>query len=137
MNKKIIDNVELITFPEKGDEKGLLVVIEGNKELPFNINRIFYIYQTDTDIVRGKHANKKSKFLLVSISGTCKVLVDNGKEKDIVNLDKPNIGLFLNNMVWKDMYDFSQDCVLLVLSNEKYNTEEYINDYQEFLKLVG
>ena len=137
MNTKIIDNVELLILPEMGDEKGLLVAIENNKEIPFEIKRIFYIYKTTDNVIRGKHANKQSSFLLISVNGACKILVDNGKEKQIVELNQPNMALLLGSMIWKDMYDFSEDCILLVLSNEKYNLDEYVKDYDQFLKLIN
>ncbi len=121
-------------FNELGDERGHLVVAEYPQNIPFCIQRIFYIYGSDKDVVRGKHANRKSEFVLINVSGSCKVKVDTGKEQVIINLDKPHKGLYLNKMVWKDMYDFSDDSVLLVLSNIPYDANEYIRDYDEFLK---
>ena len=123
-------------FDELGDERGKLVVIEGLHDVPFEIKRIFYIYGTTNDVVRGKHANKNSKFYLINVSGSCKVKLNDGKEEIIVSLDKPNKGLYIPNMVWKDMYDFSQDSVLLVLASEHYDKKEYIRDKKEFLKLI-
>lgn len=121
-------------FDELGDERGHLVVAEFPHNIPFVIKRIFYIYGSDRNIVRGKHANRKSEFVLINVSGSCKVKVDTGKEKKIINLDKPHKGLYLNKMIWKDMYDFSDDSVLLVLSNIAYDSDEYIRDYDEYLK---
>lgn len=121
-------------FNELGDERGHLVVAEFPHNIPFVIKRIFYIYGSDKNIVRGKHANKRSEFVLINVSGSCKVKIDTGKDQKIINLDKPHKGLYLNKMVWKDMYDFSADSVLLVLSNIAYDPNEYIRDYNEYLK---
>lgn len=121
-------------FNELGDERGHLVVAEFPHNIPFVIKRIFYIYGSDKNVVRGKHANRRSEFVLINVSGSCKVKIDTGKDQKIVNLDKPHKGLYLNKMVWKDMYDFSDDSVLLVLSNIAYDPNEYIRDYNEYLK---
>lgn len=105
-------------------------------DVPFDIRRVFYMYGSDSDIVRGKHANRRTKFVLINVSGTSKVKVDNGFETEIIELNKPRMGLFIDTMVWKDMYDFSADSVLLVLASEHYDGEEYIRNYDEFLKEV-
>ena len=127
----------LLEFPQKGDERGHLVIIEGNKDVPFEIKRAFYIYGSDPDVIRGNHANKKSEFVLINVSGTSKVRTDDGYgNKLIFELDRPHIGVYLPTMIWKEMYDFSNDSVLLVLSNEHYDAEEYIRDYDVFLKEI-
>ncbi len=130
------EQIKILTFPEMGDERGNLVVIEGGIALPFDIRRVFYMYGSDPSIRRGCHSNKRSEFVLVNVAGTSRVLVDNGKEKRIVELDKPRMGLYIKNNVWKEMYDFSPDSVLLVLSNEHYDPEEYIRNYEEFLQYL-
>ncbi len=126
-----------IFFNELGDERGYLVVAESNKDVPFDIKRIFYMFGSARDVVRGQHANRKSEFVLINVKGTSKVLIDDGKEKNIVILDKPHKGVYLNKMIWKDMYDFSDDSILLVLSSEYYDSKEYIRDYQEYLREVN
>ncbi len=88
------------------------------------------------NVVRGNHANRKSKFVLINVNGTSKVKIDNGKETAIVELDRPHIGIYMDVMVWKDMYDFSEDSVLLVLASEHYDADEYIRDYNEFLREI-
>lgn len=123
---------KLLSFPQLGDERGNLVVVEGMKEIPFEIKRMFYIYGTQEGVVRGQHANKNSQFVLINLSGTCKILVDDGKSREIVELNKPHEGIYLNKMVWKDMYDFSKDSILLVLSDCGYDGGEYIREYEEF-----
>ena len=126
---------KLLNFPQLGDERGNLVVVEGNKDIPFEIKRIFYIYGSDKDVIRGQHANRLSEFVLINISGRCDVFVDDGENQETVILDKPYQGIYLNKMVWKNMLNFSKDAILLVLSNEYYNSEEYIRDYEEFKKI--
>jgi wxcM family protein len=127
---------KLLNFPQLGDERGHLVVVEGSKDIPFEIKRIFYIYGSDKDVVRGQHANRLSEFVLINISGRCDVFVDDGENQEIIILDKPHQGIYLNKMVWKNMFNFSKDAILLVLSNEYYNSEEYIRDYEEFKKII-
>lgn len=125
---------ERIQFDQKGDDRGHLVIVEGLKDIPFEIKRIFYIYGSDTNVIRGQHANRKSQFVLINVSGTSKVLIDDGNEKTIVHLDQAHMGVYINKMVWKEMYDFSEDSVLLVLSSELYDSNEYIRNYKDFLK---
>lgn len=128
---------QMIEFPQKGDERGHLVIVEGMKDVPFEIKRIFYIYGSDSDVVRGQHANKKSKFLLINIVGTSKIRVKDGKGNEAVfSLNRPHTGIYLPQMVWKDMYDFSEDSVLLCLASEHYDAGEYIRNYEEFVNLV-
>lgn len=129
-------NVQMIQFSERGDERGKLVVVEGGIDIPFEVKRVFYIYGSDADVVRGQHANRKTEFVLINVAGTSKVRVcyQNGNEC-VFSLNKPHTGIYLPNMVWKDMYEFSEDSVLLVLASEHYDAEEYIRDYDEFLSL--
>lgn len=127
---------EELYFQELGDERGNLVVAEVKRNIPFDIKRIFYMYGSDNKVVRGQHANKNSEFVLINVKGSCTVKVDTGKEMTVINLDKPHKGLYLNKMVWKEMYNFSEDSVLIVLSNMVYDSEEYIRDYQEFKKMM-
>lgn len=123
----------LLEFDEKGDERGRLVIVEGAKDVPFEIKRIFYIYGSDRDVVRGKHANRNSEFVLINVSGSSKVMVTDGKQRQIVELTKPRQGVYLPKMVWKEMYDFSPDSVLLVLASSHYDDAEYIRSYEEFM----
>ena len=134
---KIEEQIKIIEFADFGDERGNLVVIEGDgMDIPFDIKRVFYIYGSDSEVVRGSHANRETEFLLVNVSGTSKVRVDNGSEEMIVELNKPSMGLYLPSMLWKDMYDFSADSVLLVLASRHYDGNEYIRDYEEYLREI-
>jgi len=129
-----INDVKKLEFSELGDDRGHLVVVEGGKNIPFDIKRIFYIYGSDSDVVRGQHANRRSEFCLINVSGTSKVkVIDRNGNSKIFNLDRPHIGVYLPAMIWKDMYDFSSDSVLLVLSNEYYDKSEYIRNYDDFI----
>lgn len=127
----------IINFKDLGDERGKLVVIEGGESIPFEIKRVFYIYGSDPEVVRGQHANRESEFVLINVAGTSKVRITNGKEEFVVELNKPMMGVYIPKMVWKDMYDFSSDSVLLVLASTHYDGKEYIRDYSEYVKEVS
>ena len=133
----MIEACRLLEFPQNGDERGHLVVVEGNQDIPFDIKRVFYIYGSDPDVVRGRHANYHTEFVLINVSGTSKVRVDDGVSQKVYNLDRPHIGIYLPKLVWKDMYDFSEDSVLLCLASEHYDANEYIRDYEEYLRIIG
>ena len=134
---RIKDQYRILEFGDLGDERGNLVVVEGEQDIPFEMKRVFYIDGSDSEVVRGQHANRNSEFVLINVSGTSKVRVDNGFEEDIVELNRPRMGLYLPTMLWKDMYEFSEDSVLLVLTNTHYDGTEYIRDYDEYVKEVG
>ncbi len=121
-------------FPDFGDERGSLVVVEGGMDIPFAVKRAFYMYGSDSQVIRGRHANRKSEFVMINVSGKSKVKVDNGYEQQVIELNRPRMGLYLPRMVWKDMYDFSPDSVLLVLASEHYDGEEYIRDYDDYIR---
>lgn len=133
-----IDAVKVIDFTQCGDERGKLVAIEGGVDIPFEIKRAFYIYGSAQDVVRGQHANRKTEFVLINVSGTSRVKLKDGKGREMdFCLDKPYVGLYIPAMVWKDMYNFSQDSVLLALASEHYDAEEYIRDYGVFANEIG
>ena len=135
MATKLSEQYKIIEFVDLGDERGNLVVIEGEGiDIPFDIKRVFYIYGSDSTVVRGQHANRETEFLLVNVSGTSKVKVDNGKETEIIELNRPRMGLYIPAMLWKDMYDFSEDSVLLVLASRHYDGAEYIRDYDMYIE---
>ena len=133
----VFEQVKLFEFNQRGDDRGHLVVVEGNQDIPFEIKRVFYIYGSDKDVVRGQHANRESEFVLINVSGHSKVRVRDGKGNEAVFvLNKPHTGIYLPKMVWKEMYDFSPDSVLLVLASTHYDGNEYIRDYDEYMKMV-
>lgn len=124
-------------FQPHGDERGQLVALEEEKDIPFVIKRVYYMYDTVDGVVRGKHAHKSLEQILVCIHGKCKILLDNGKEKKVVLLEKPYEGLYVSNNIWREMYDFSEDAVLMVLASDFYNEEDYIRDYDTFLSYIN
>ena len=125
-----------LQFSDLGDERGKLVVAEGDIDIPFSIQRVFYIYGSDDTVVRGQHANKNSEFVLINVAGSSKVMITDGENREIVQLSRPMEGLYIPRMVWKEMYDFSPDSVLLVLASTHYDGSEYIRDYEEYKKEV-
>lgn len=127
----------IIMFSDLGDERGKLIVIEGAQAIPFEIKRVFYIYDSDSTVIRGQHANRESEFVLVNVAGQSKVRITDGREEFIVELNKPMMGVYIPKMIWKDMYDFSPDSVLLVLASTHYDGKEYIRDYNEYLQIMN
>lgn len=133
-----VEKVRMLKFPEHGDDRGRLVIVEGMQDIPFEIKRVFYIYGSDKDVIRGQHANKKTEFVLINVAGTSKVKVKDGEGNEaIFCLNRPHTGIYIPTMVWKDMYDFSEDSVLLVLASEHYDAEEYIRNYDEYVKEIA
>lgn len=132
-----IDEAKMISFSQNGDERGHLVIIEGGIDIPFEIKRVFYIFGSDNNVVRGQHANRDSEFLLINVNGKSKVKVKDGKGREkVFDLCRPHTGVYIPKMLWKEMYDFSEDAVLLVLANTHYNACEYIRDYDEYLNCM-
>ena len=123
-------------FQPHGDERGQLVALEEFKDIPFRIKRVYYMYDTGEGVVRGCHAHKTLQQILVCIHGSCKVLLDNGKEKKVIPLEKPYEGLYVSNAMWREMYDFSTDAVLMVMASELYDEDDYIRDYDEYLEYI-
>ena len=128
---------KLEEFKVLGDHRGQLVALEANRQIPFDVKRVFYIYGTQEGVPRGNHSHYKTKQFLVAVNGSCKVTLDNGKEKETFDLNKPNLGRFQDALIWGTMHDFSSDCVLMVLANEYYDASDYITDYDKFLEVVN
>ena len=124
-------------FKVLGDHRGQLVALESNRQIPFDVKRVFYIYGTQEGVPRGNHSHYKTKQFLVAVNGSCKVTLDNGKEKEIFDLNRPNLGLFQDALIWGSMHDFSSDCVLMVLADEYYDASDYITSYDTFLEVVN
>lgn len=125
------------SFPQHGDDRGMLVALEEQKDIPFKIRRVYYIYDTKEGVRRGFHAHLNLEQILICVHGSCKILLDNGREKETVILDKPYEGLYITNDIWREMYDFSPDAVLMVLASELYNEDDYIRNYDEFKKMIS
>lgn len=123
-------------FPSHGDDRGQLVAIEAMKDLPFEIKRVYYIYDTLPGVRRGFHAHLNLQQILLCVHGSCKIHLDNGTETAEVLLDKPNEGLYISNDMWREMYDFTDGAVLLVLASQHYDESDYIRNYDVFLQTV-
>ncbi len=130
-------NDRIILFQPHGDERGQLVALEEFKEIPFRIKRVYYMYDTVKGVSRGFHAHKSLQQILVCIHGSCKIKLDDGKEKKSISLNKPYEGLYVPNDIWREMYDFSPDAVLMVLASELYDEDDYIRNYDDFLEYVN
>lgn len=128
--------IKKYAFNVHGDSRGQLVAIEQLKDIPFEIKRMYYIYDTKEGVRRGYHAHKCLEQILICVKGSCKILLDNGFEKETILLDKPTEGLYIANNIWREMFDFSSDAVLVVLASEVYNENDYIRDYDEFLDFI-
>ncbi|MBB1474342.1 FdtA/QdtA family cupin domain-containing protein [Shewanella sp. SG41-3] len=129
-------DIKFIQFQNHGDDRGSLVALEDHKNIPFTIKRVYYLFNTQAQVRRGFHAHKQLKQLAVVLKGSCRFLLDDGKEKIDILLDNPAQGLFIESFVWREMYDFSEDCVLLVLADSFYDELDYIRDYDKFLEEV-
>lgn len=126
--------IYLIDLPSLGDDRGSLVAIEANKHIPFEVKRVYYIFGTQSGVSRGFHAHKNLQQLAVCVAGKCRMLLDDGVNKESVWLDSPTKGLLIGNNVWREMHEFSDDCVLLVLASEHYDESDYIRDYSDFIR---
>ena len=128
MTAKIIDLTIM------GDDRGSLIAFEENHNTPFDIKRVYYIFGTKENVIRGCHAHKYLKQIAICVSGSCRFLLDDGTTKEHFLLDSPNKGLQLEGLLWREMYDFSPDCVLMVIASDYYNENDYIRDYSLFLE---
>lgn len=127
---------KLIKFKNHKDERGNLIALEENKEVPFTIKRMYYLYDSNQNSARAQHAHKDLKQLYIVVSGSCKVKIDNGLEKETIILDQPNCGILFEKPLWREVTDFTKDCVLIVLADDFYKKSDYINSYAEFLNYI-
>lgn len=127
-------SIKQIELNVLGDARGSLVALEQGNGIPFPLKRAYYIFANKMNISRGFHAHKKLKQVAICVSGKCRLILDNGQTREEVWLDSPTKGLIISNMIWREMYDFSHDCVLLVLASENYDENDYIRDYSQFKK---
>ena len=123
---------KIINFPIMGDDRGLLVAMESIDKVPFEIKRVYFIFDTLKDVSRGFHAHKQLEQIAVCVSGKCRMTLDDGKKREDVWLDSPNKSIFIDKYIWHEMHDFSEGCVLLVLASEHYNESDYIRSYDDF-----
>jgi dTDP-4-dehydrorhamnose 3,5-epimerase-like enzyme len=129
-------DIKVLDFKVEGDELGYLIALESGKNVPFEFNRAYYIFDIAADDVRGKHAHKKLEQVLICARGKCRILFDDKKEKKTVELDRPNRGVVIPPMVWHEIFDFSPDCLLIAVASDLYDEGDYIRDYAKFLEAV-
>ena len=129
--------IKWIDFPALGDERGSLVALEAEKSVPFAIKRVYYIFGTKTGESRGFHAHKKLQQVAICITGSCRIILDDGQQRSEALLNSPNKGIVIVDLIWREMHDFSKDCILLVLASEHYDESDYIRDYNEFQEILG
>ena len=127
-------NYKLINMQVFGDERGKLVSLEGSRNIPFEIKRVYYIYDTLPEQERGKHAHKELEQIIVAIDGSCQFVLDDGRTRETVWLNRPDIGIKKKKNMWREMRHFSYGCKLLILASTYYDEKEYIRNYDEFLK---
>lgn len=127
---------KLVDFKRLGDDRGSLIAIEEGYNAPFDIKRVYYLFDTKKGVERGFHAHKNLKQICIVVKGSCTFTLDNGKNREELLLDNPNKGLYIENLIWREMKTFSEDCVLVVLASEHYDESDYIRDYNEFLEEV-
>ena len=126
---------KILNFDTKNDNRGSLIALENLKEIPFEIQRIYYIYDTNPDFPRGAHAHKELEQVLIMMDGSCEIVLNDGRNNKSIILNRPDIGLFIGKNMWREMRNFSYGAKLLVLASDFYNENEYIRDYNEFLKV--
>ena len=129
--------IKIINFPSIGDNRGSLVAMETMDKIPFNIKRVYFIFDTQKNVSRGFHSHKNLQQLAVCVSGKCRMTLDDGKKREEVWLDSPNKGIFIDKYIWREMHDFSEDCVLLVLVSEHYDESDYIRSYDDFKEALN
>ncbi|XZG70784.1 sugar 3,4-ketoisomerase [Chitinibacteraceae bacterium HSL-7] len=130
-------NIQLVQLQKHGDDRGALVALEDTKNIPFEIKRVYYLFDTAQGVRRGFHAHRELKQIAIAVRGSCRFHLDDGHEKVDLLLDSPAQGLLLPPFLWHEMYDFSDDCVLMVLADDHYNEGDYIRSYDEFLEVVN
>jgi dTDP-4-dehydrorhamnose 3,5-epimerase-like enzyme len=128
----LLSLIRLINFPPLGDDRGSLVALEANKTVPFDVKRVYYIFGTQAGVSRGFHAHRALQQVVVCVTGKCRMVLDDGQVREDVWLDSPTKGVLIGDLIWREMHDFSTDCVLLVLASELYDESDYIRSYNEF-----
>ena len=131
-----MENYKILNFRTLGDERGSLIALEENYNAPFDIKRVYYIFDTKEGVERGFHAHVNLKQIAIAVKGSCVFILDNAEIREEIVLDNPNKGLLIEGLIWREMKDFSFDCVLLVLASEHYHESDYIREYDKFLELA-
>lgn len=129
--------IKLIPLQTHGDDRGSLIALEDGHNIPFAIKRVYYIFNTKEGVARGFHAHKQLKQVAIAVRGSCRFVLDDGKERVELLLNDPAQGLLIESFMWREMHDFSEDCVLMVLADQHYDESDYVRDYDEFVKMAG
>jgi dTDP-4-dehydrorhamnose 3,5-epimerase-like enzyme len=127
-------NIQFLQLQTHGDDRGSLIALEEGRNIPFAVKRVYYMFETGKGVRRGFHAHKTLKQVAVAVRGSCRFLLDDGREKIDIRLDHPSQGLLVDSFIWREMYDFSEDCVLMVLADQLYDESDYVRDYAAFLE---
>ena len=123
-------------FKTLGDDRGSLIALESGYNAPFDIKRVYYIFDTKKNVTRGFHAHKTLKQVIIPVRGSCSFFLDDGSQRTELILDNPNQGLYIEGLIWREMKNFSEDCTLVVIASEHYNELDYVREYDVFLELV-
>ncbi len=127
---------QLVNFKVHGDHAGNLVALEQGSDIDFDIRRIYYIWGTEKNAIRGRHAHHNLKQMIVCLAGQCDFTLDDGIRRETFHLCTPAQGLRIENFVWREFTEFSRDCIVMVLASEHYDATDYIKSYDEFLRIV-
>jgi len=129
-------DIKLIRLQTHGDERGSLISLEHNNNIHFDIKRVYYMFNTRDDVRRGCHAHRNLKQLVIAVRGSCRFILDNGHERIELLLDNPGQGLLLDSLIWREMHEFSEDCVLMVLADQVYDETDYIRSYSDYIEIM-
>ncbi|EPJ75813.1 MULTISPECIES: sugar 3,4-ketoisomerase [unclassified Pseudomonas] len=130
-------NIQFLQLQTHGDDRGSLIALEEGKNIPFSVKRVYYMFDTREGVRRGFHAHRTLKQVAVAVRGSCRFMLDDGREKIDIRLDHPHQGLLIESFIWREIYDFSEDCVLMVLADQLYTESDYVRDYASFLTEVA
>jgi dTDP-4-dehydrorhamnose 3,5-epimerase-like enzyme len=129
-------DVQVMEFRVLGEQDAPLVALESNRNVPFLIKRVYYLFGTREGVERGFHAHKRLRQLMICVRGRCKIILDDGNQRSEMSLDRPSIGLYIAGPVWREICEISQDCVILVLADEYYDENDYVRNYDDFLRMI-
>ena len=128
---------KLINLKIHGDNRGKLISLEGNRDVPFEIKRVYWIFDTLPNEDRGMHAHKNMEQIIVAMDGACQFVLDDGEKRESILLNRPDVGLYIGKNMWREMKNFSYGCKLMVLASDYYDEKEYIRNYDEFLREIN